>query len=190
MNRGKLIKSVEAPQRKKTLPDLRTGDTVKVHYKIREGGKERIQIFEGLVIATKKLQTLQASVTVRKISLGVGIERTFPLHSPWITKIERVKRSRVRQAKLYFVRRFTKSTRQLRLKDKGLKGEVWEDVVAVAPSETEEPLSDTPEAEAPEPKSEKNDDQTEPRAGDEGGGSSGAAAQEEKVSDSQAEPKN
>jgi len=129
MNKMELIKTVEASQRKSSLPDLRSGDTVRVHYKIREAGKERVQVFEGLVIATKKMNTLQASITVRKVSLGVGVERTFPLHSPWITKLERVKRSRVRRAKLYFVRRLVSSAKRLRFKDKHGKPEVWEDVV-------------------------------------------------------------
>jgi len=130
MNKMELMKSVEASQRKQSLPDLRTGDTVRVHYKIKEGSKERIQIFEGLVIAAKKMKSLQASITVRKISLGVGIERTFPLHSPWLTKLERIKRSRVRRAKLYFVRRLARSIKQFRLKDKEGKREVWESVIA------------------------------------------------------------
>lgn len=149
MNKGALLQAVEATQQKKSLPDLRTGDTARVHYKIKEGNKERIQVFEGLIIATKKLKTLQASITVRKVSVGVGVERTFPLHSPWISKLERVKRSRVRRAKLYFIRRLTSSAKRLRFKDKQTKPEVWEDVVAPEQNQ-EEPVAE-PETEAQSP---------------------------------------
>ena len=88
----------------KTLPDFRTGHTVKVHNRIKEGGKERVQIFEGLVIARKGGTGVNASFTVRKVASGVGVERIFPLHSPNIAKLEVVKAPTVSKAKLYYVR--------------------------------------------------------------------------------------
>lgn len=86
------------------LPDFKSGDTVKVHVKIREGEKERVQVFQGVVIS-KKRGTTNASFTVRKVSYGVGVERIFPLHSPIINTIEVVTRGRVRRSKLYYLRK-------------------------------------------------------------------------------------
>lgn len=86
------------------LPDIRPGDTVKVSQKIREGEKERIQLFGGLVIARKHGKGISATITVRKVSDGIGVERIFPIHSPTIQKIEVLKRSKVRRAKLYYIR--------------------------------------------------------------------------------------
>ncbi|OHA64099.1 MAG: 50S ribosomal protein L19 [Candidatus Wildermuthbacteria bacterium RIFCSPHIGHO2_01_FULL_48_25] len=88
----------------KTIPDIRPGDTVQVHQKIKEGDKERIQVFEGVVLAMKHGKGVSGMITVRKVSQGVGIERIFPLHSPFIEKIEVVKRAKVRRAKLYYLR--------------------------------------------------------------------------------------
>jgi large subunit ribosomal protein L19 len=84
-------------------PQLKSGDTVRVHVKVREGDKERIQIFEGMVIGMHR-GGARASFTVRKVSFGQGVERIFPLHSPTIDKIEVVRSARVRRAKLYFLR--------------------------------------------------------------------------------------
>lgn len=84
--------------------DIRPGQTVRVHQKIKEGGKERLQVFEGLVIAHKHGAGQNATFTVRKISEGIGVERIFPLHSPLIAKLELVRTSKVRRSKLYFVR--------------------------------------------------------------------------------------
>ena len=97
-----LIKAVEADQVKE-VGDFNIGDTVKVHFAIIEGKTERIQIYEGLVIA-KKNSGLRKSFTVRKISYGTGVERIFPLNSPRIQKVELVRRGRVRRAKLYYMR--------------------------------------------------------------------------------------
>lgn len=127
MNLEQTIKSVESKHLRDGVADIRVGETVRVHYKIREGNKERVQVFEGLVIATKSGKALQGSFTVRKIASGIGVERTFPLHSPWIVKIERVKSGKVRRAKLNFVRRYAMSSR-FKLKDKGVAGTVWEEV--------------------------------------------------------------
>ena len=86
------------------LPDFGSGDTVKVHVKIKEGEKERIQVFQGVVIS-KRGSLSSASFTVRKVSYGVGVERVFPLHSPAIDRIEVVTRGRVRRAKIYYLRK-------------------------------------------------------------------------------------
>jgi large subunit ribosomal protein L19 len=98
------LKLVEAMQLKKEIPDFRPGDTVNVHVKVREGEKERIQEFQGIVIG-RRGSGLNATFTVRKISDGVGVERIFPLHSPRIAKIERLKEGNVRRAKLFYLRR-------------------------------------------------------------------------------------
>lgn len=93
--------------------DLRSGDTVRVHVKIQEKGKTRIQMFEGLVLARKHGSEAGATFTVRKISHGVGVERIFPLYSPSIDKIEVIRRAKVRRAKLYFIRdKVTKAIRR------------------------------------------------------------------------------
>jgi len=96
------IEIVEQPHLVKR-PAMRSGDTVRVHVKVREGDKERIQVFEGMVIGMHRGGT-RASFTVRKVSFGQGVERIFPLHSPVIQKIEVVRTARVRRAKLYFLR--------------------------------------------------------------------------------------
>jgi large subunit ribosomal protein L19 len=91
-------------QLKKDLPEIKPGYTVIVYQKIKEGDKERIQAFEGLVLAVKHGSGINATITVRKISGGIAVERIFPLHSPSIQKIEVVKKSKVRRAKLYYLR--------------------------------------------------------------------------------------
>jgi large subunit ribosomal protein L19 len=101
-----LLNLVEAAEMKTHIPDFSPGDTVNVHVWVIEGDKERIQQFQGVVIS-RRGSGLGATFTVRKISDGVGVERIFPLHSPRIKKIERVKEGRVRRAKLYYLRRLT-----------------------------------------------------------------------------------
>lgn len=98
-----LVKVLADQQIKNDLPELKVGDTVKVHQKIREGNRERIQIFEGTIIAMKH-SGINKSVTVRRISYGVGVEKTFPVHSPNIAKFEVVRHGKVRRAKLYYLR--------------------------------------------------------------------------------------
>ncbi|GHV89783.1 50S ribosomal protein L19 [Spirochaetia bacterium] len=97
------IKAIEEAQMKSEVDQFKVGDTVKVHFKIVEGKNERIQIYEGLVIAMKNSR-IGKSFTVRKNSYGVGVERVFPLHSPRIAKVEVVRPGRVRRAKLYYIR--------------------------------------------------------------------------------------
>ncbi len=99
----KLMQAVDNLQMRTDLPDLRPGDTVRVHVKIKEGDKYRIQVFEGVVIAFKH-NGLSSTFTVRKVSSGYGVERIFPLHSPIIDKMEVVKSGKVRRARLYYLR--------------------------------------------------------------------------------------
>jgi large subunit ribosomal protein L19 len=98
----KAIETVEKPHLTKR-PPMRSGDTVRVHVKVREGDKERIQIFEGMVIGMHR-GGVRATFTVRKVSFGQGVERIFPLHSPTIAQIDVVRGAKVRRAKLYFLR--------------------------------------------------------------------------------------
>ena len=99
----KIVRDLEEAQLRKDLPDFRVGDTVRVHAKIKEGDKERTQAFEGVLIAHRR-GGLQASIVVRKISYGVGVERLFPVHSPAVEQVELVTRGNVRRAKLYYLR--------------------------------------------------------------------------------------
>ena len=98
-----IIKNIEAAQLKSDLPEFRVGDTVKVYNKIKEGNRERIQIFEGTVIKRQN-GGARETFTVRKNSNGVGVEKTWPVHSPIVEKIEVVRRGKVRRAKLYYIR--------------------------------------------------------------------------------------
>ena len=98
-----VMDTIESRQLRTDLPAFHPGDTVKVHVKIREGDKERIQVFEGICIAQKHT-SIRSTFTVRKISFGHGVERIFPLHSRIIDKIEVVRSGRVRRAKLYYIR--------------------------------------------------------------------------------------
>jgi large subunit ribosomal protein L19 len=100
------IKLVEAGFLKNDIPDFRYGDTVRVHVRVVEGDKERIQLYEGVVIS-RRGEGMSETITVRKISHGVGVERIFPLHTPTIAKIEVVKRSKARRAKLFYLRKRT-----------------------------------------------------------------------------------
>jgi large subunit ribosomal protein L19 len=110
-----IVKNIQKEQLRE-LADFEVGNTVKVHNRIKEGGKERIQIFEGLVIARKGGKGANATFMVRKISNGVGVERIYPLHSPNIAKIEVSKDDKVRQAKIYYVRDLRDNTPRTRRK--------------------------------------------------------------------------
>ena len=103
MRQNAILSQVTSAQLRQDLPDFRAGDTVRVHARIVEGSRERVQIFEGVVIK-RKGAGIQATYTVRKMSSGVGVERTFPLHSPRVDKIEVTRFGRVRRAKLYYLR--------------------------------------------------------------------------------------
>jgi large subunit ribosomal protein L19 len=94
---------VEKPRLREDLPDFRPGDTLRVHVRVAEAGRERIQVFQGVAIA-RHGGGLRETFTVRKVSFGVGVERTFPMHSPTIARIEVLSRGRVRRAKLYYLR--------------------------------------------------------------------------------------
>lgn len=99
-----LIRSLTEEQLKQDIPLFRAGDTLRVHVKVKEGQRERIQLFEGVVIQ-RRGGGISATFTVRKISYGVGVERTFPLHSPRLDKIEVIRRGKVRRAKLFYLRK-------------------------------------------------------------------------------------
>jgi large subunit ribosomal protein L19 len=106
VNTMDIIKSIEHEQLKNTIPDLKVGNTVRVHVKIKEGNKERIQVFEGIIIK-KQGGGVNATFTVRKISYGVGVEKTFLIHSPLVEKVEVVRVGKARRAKLYYLRERT-----------------------------------------------------------------------------------
>lgn len=192
MNREELLKIATKGQLKNTNADVRVGDTVKVHYRIREGNKERVQVFTGLVIATKGGKTLQGSFTVRKVVSGVGVERTFPMHSPWIIKIERVKTGKVRRAKLNFVRKYALSSK-FKLKDKNVAGTVWEEV-AKEQEDIQEEQAEVENAEVvaedPEVEEAKADDVQVEEVGESGGDASESVSAEEPVQDSEEKSSN
>ncbi|MCO5295451.1 MAG: 50S ribosomal protein L19 [Fimbriimonadaceae bacterium] len=103
MSKAAILESVVQDCMKDDLPVFKPGDTVRAHVKVREGGKERIQIFEGTCIAVKH-GGIAKTITLRKVSNSVGVERTFPVHSPNVAKFEILRRGRVRRAKLYYLR--------------------------------------------------------------------------------------
>jgi large subunit ribosomal protein L19 len=108
-----VIQKVEAKFRKSAVVDVRSGDTVKVHQKIREGNKERVQIFQGLVIRTDRKSSHTSRITVRRIASGVGVEKSFMLHSPLVLKVEVTKRSKVRRNYLSYMRNLTGKSARL-----------------------------------------------------------------------------
>ena len=110
-----LIREITAAYMKNDLPEFRPGDTVKVYVKIKEGDRERIQLFEGLVIK-KRGGGISETFTVRKISNGVGVERTFPVHAPNVDKIDVVRKGKVRRAKLNYIRKL--SAKAARIKER------------------------------------------------------------------------
>lgn len=135
-------------EQEKKLPDLRPGATIKVHQKIKEGDKERIQIFEGVIIAKKHGKGVSAMITVRKVVDGVGVERVFPIHSTAVEKFEIVKQGKVRRAKLYYLR--TAKGKKSRLKnvdfataiaEKPAEEQAVEPAVEETPVETKTPAS-------------------------------------------------
>ena len=113
MNR---LDSVEQTQLRENIPAFQSGDTVKVHVRIQEGNKERLQIFEGIVIA-RKHGGARETITVRKVSFGVGVERIFPLHATVVDHIDVVRRGKVRRAKLYYLRELRGKAARIKEKD-------------------------------------------------------------------------
>ncbi|MDA8138869.1 MAG: 50S ribosomal protein L19 [Desulfobacteraceae bacterium] len=109
------IKLLEMEQMRMDVPDFLPGDTVRVHVKIKEGDKERLQVFQGVVISKRK-GGICSTFTVRKVSYGVGVERVFPFHSPIIDRVEIVTRGRVRRAKIYYLRRLRGKAARIREK--------------------------------------------------------------------------
>jgi large subunit ribosomal protein L19 len=116
------LRMVEAPFLKDGVPDFRAGDTVRVHVKVVEGNKERIQVFQGVVIG-RKGGGIRETFTARKVSGGVGVERVFPLHSPSIDRIEVVRRGKVRRAKLYYLRNLQGKAARIRERREELSAE-------------------------------------------------------------------
>ena len=158
-----IIKSIEHEQLKNKIPDLRVGDTVRVHVKIKEGNRERIQVFEGIIIK-KQGGGVNATFTVRRISYGVGVEKTFLVHSPNVEKVEVTRVGKARRAKLYYLRdRVGKAaktkekvgarieTREIVVKEEVVPGEaeVAEDATNVAPETVEAPVVEEVKAEEP-----------------------------------------
>jgi len=111
----KRLEKLDRAKKKTDLPDVKPGMTVRVHQKIKEGDKERIQVFEGMIIAHKGGNRLTSTITVRKVSSGIGVEKIFPLHSPLIEKIEPVKQAHVRRAKLHHVRTYKKRIKETKI---------------------------------------------------------------------------
>ena len=158
-----IIKSIEHEQLKNKIPDLRIGDTVRVHVKIKEGNRERIQVFEGIIIK-KQGGGVNATFTVRRISYGVGVEKTFLVHSPNVEKVEVTRVGKARRAKLYYLRdRVGKAaktkekvgarieTREIVVKEEVVPGEaeVAEDATNVAPETVEAPVVEEVKVEEP-----------------------------------------
>ena len=121
MNKAAILESVTSDLRKSDLPPIRPGDSVKAFVKVREGGKERIQLFEGLCIAMKN-GGIAETITLRKVSNGVGVERTLPLHSPNVARFEVTRHGKVRRAKLYYLR--DKVGKDARIKERRPKTDV------------------------------------------------------------------
>ena len=141
--RHSALEYVESKQLRKDLVDFRTGDTVRVHWKVKEGEKERVQPFEGVVIRKTKGAN-RATFTVRKVSYGVGVERIFPLHSPRYERIELVTRGDVSRNRLFYLRDLKGKASRVDIQDEMLEGGVAETAGAA-----EAPPAETPEAAAP-----------------------------------------
>ncbi|UCD95532.1 MAG: 50S ribosomal protein L19, partial [Candidatus Zixiibacteriota bacterium] len=130
----KRIAQIEKSYMKDRVPDFKAGDTVKVHVKIREGDKERLQVFQGTVISRRGSGTGE-TFTVRKISSGIGVERVFALHSPNVSKIQRTRQGKVRRSKLYYLRSLTGKSARIteKLEDKNMTNQAALNDVEVEP---------------------------------------------------------
>ncbi len=134
-----VILEIEKSMMRSDLPEFRPGDTVAIHYKIKEGDRERIQVFEGVVIA-KKGGGVRETFIVRKVSYGVGVERIFPLHSPLIAKVEVKRRGKVRRAKLYYLRGRSKKASRIKERSRyDVPGSKAGSTVQTPETSTEEP---------------------------------------------------
>jgi len=151
-----LIKELQTQYMKKNIPAIKSGDVLRVHQKIKEGKKTRIQIFEGIVIKTSGGKNLDASFTVRRKSFGVGVEITFPLHSPSIVKVEKIKHIKVRRSKLYYLRNLT--DKQIKRKTEFKDTAIWEEEKS---KEEEEKEKARKEAEAKDKEQKKKKQQEE-----------------------------
>jgi len=169
MNKVDLI---ERTRLRKDIPPFRPGDQVKVHVKVREGGRERLQVFEGVVIA-RRGGGLRESFTVRKVSFGVGVERTFPIHAPAVAKLEVVRHGKVRRAKLYYLREL--SGRRAKIEERRSRIQEWKPEADVPEEPPAAEASDVAPAEAAE--------QEQP----EGAGEAGAPAEAEAPASPEAE---
>ena len=138
-----LIKKVNQAQQKDAVLDVRSGDTIRVHQKIKEGNKERIQVFEGVVIRTDRKKSHTSRITVRKIASGVGVEKSFLLHSPLVEKIEIVRRAKVRRNYLSFLR--NRSGKSARLKQVAFDREAINTLPKAQKSEEVEPVEEKTE---------------------------------------------
>ena len=147
-----ILDSVTRDYLKKEIPAFNVGDQVKVHVKIKEGNRERIQVFEGFVLKRQN-GGIGETFTVRRIASGVGVEKTFPLHSPWVEKIEVVRRGDVRRAKLNYMRERTGKAAKIKIKEGAARlkkvAELEEEIPVVAP-EVEEPVVEEAVAETAE----------------------------------------
>ncbi len=146
-------------QLKKALPNIRPGDTVRISQKIKEKGKEKIQAFEGLVIAKKHGKGISTTVTIRKIISGIGVEKIFPIHSPIIEKIEILKRTKVKRAKLYYLRKA--KGKKARLKRKELAEAIVWKKPAESPSDNQASKEKPIEAEVDKKSEIKTEEKTE-----------------------------
>lgn len=143
---------VERPRLRKDVPAFRPGDTVKVHVRVSEGGRERIQVFQGVVIG-RRGGGLRESFTVRKVSFGVGVERTFPIHAPMMSKLEIVQHGKVRRAKLYYLRELT--GRKAKIRERRVAVPMEGTATTLTPEDVEEaPVEEPVEGTASESPSE------------------------------------
>ncbi len=160
-----VINAIEAKFKKHDVVNVKSGDTVRVHQKIKEGNKERIQIFEGLVIRTDRKGSHTSSITVRRIASGVGVEKTYLLHSPLVEKVEVTKRSKVRRNYLTYMRARTGKSARLASVDFD-RNDV--NAVAEAPAPAKAPEvkqeAEAPVAEAEKPEEAKTEEKTEEKA--------------------------
>jgi large subunit ribosomal protein L19 len=149
-----ILDAVDAASLRKDIPQFRAGDELKIHVRVIEGNKSRLQVFQGIVIR-RQGDGVRETFTIRKVSYGVGVERTFPVHTPVIEKIELVKKGEVRRAKLYYLRDLRGKAAKIREKRDGVEGygdgilSTPEPVVVVAPVVVSEPVAEAAVAEVP-----------------------------------------